>query len=497
MLQSIRDRATGWVAVAICVLLLLSMALLGVRTYINVSGVTNTAAEVNGVTITREALNIALQRLQRQLQASSQTLPSGLSQEIKSNVLKTLVNNEVLVQAAVKQGYRVSSAQIEDLIKSMPQFQVKGVFSPERFQEMMNMAWLSPAAFLEQMGRSFVVSQSKRGIYATSLALPDEIRSAMLLSEQQRIFSWALLDARWLASQMKWVPQISGADIEKYYDAHSGDFLAPEQVSLDYVLLAEKNLPKIDASSGDSFSRLREKLANLSYEHPDSLDAVVKNLGLTIQSTPLFTKNQGGQDIVSSSEKVREAAFTPDIIDSGSNSDVIDLDPSTSIVFRLKEHLPSRVLPLADVRSKVSDTLNTLAVDKKLRELAAAIVADLQTGKLSLDAASNNYHLTWATQGLVFRNDSKIPPDILNLAFSLPHPSVNKPIFGQNKTDSGYAVISLKDVKESTVSDKSQDFKRMEDTISQSFADLEYDLYQSALVSKAKIKIINAEDGAG
>src|SRR3990167_4613561 len=88
----------------------------------------------------------------------------------------------------------------------------------------------------------------------------------------------------------------------------------------------------------EKFAELREQLANTTYEHPDSLAFASKTLGLPIQTSELFAQDKPGKDI-SQYKKIRDTAFSRDVLEVQNNSDVVQINPETMIVLRVKSHL--------------------------------------------------------------------------------------------------------------------------------------------------------------
>ena len=97
----------------------------------------------------------------------------------------------------------------------------------------------------------------------------------------------------------------------------------------------------------EKFAELRDQLADMTYEHPDSLQLASKTLNLPIITSELFTKEKAGKDI-SQYKKVRDTAFSNDVLNLQNNSDVIQLNPETVIVLRVKSHIASTLLPLKE-----------------------------------------------------------------------------------------------------------------------------------------------------
>ncbi|HPE74300.1 MAG TPA: SurA N-terminal domain-containing protein, partial [Candidatus Competibacter sp.] len=84
------------------------------------------------------------------------------------------------------------------------------------------------------------------------------------------------------------------------------------------------------------FYEISQTLANLSYEHPDSLEPTAKALGMPVQESDWFSR-QGGKGIVANS-KVIDSAFGEDVLTRGLNSEPIELEPGHVVVVRVKEH---------------------------------------------------------------------------------------------------------------------------------------------------------------
>src|SRR5688500_11564773 len=74
----------------------------------------------------------------------------------------------------------------------------------------------------------------------------------------------------------------------------------------------------------EKMEEMRDRLADLTYEHPETLQSASKTLNLPIRTSELFSREKGGADITQS-KKVRDAAFSNDVLAMQNNSDVIQL----------------------------------------------------------------------------------------------------------------------------------------------------------------------------
>lgn len=625
MLQTIRELTQGWIAGVIVTIIIMTFALWGIHSYFIGGANVSEVATVNGVEISKQQLGVAYERIRRQTLAqygsTSPILPKDET-VLKSQALQALVTMEVLRQASIAQGFRVSNIQVDRFLQSMPEFQVNGQFSVERLQEVLASNLLSIAEFLDLIKTDLLIEQPKLGIIFTSFALPNETQSIVEIMNQERAIEYLNLPLNYfLAKQIV----ISPNQIQAYYTSHKNEFMTPEQVKVDYIELSITDLMKkinpteqelkniynenlntytqpmlwkiadilipstnnspaevakakntaelaykmlkqgenFDAvasrySSKNLFSQgliplsqvpdelkksvsglvqpnqvsgiirthegfvilkiievkrpevlpftnvqekirqnyirqqaeeklvdLREKLADFTYEHPDSLDYAAKMLDLPIKTSEFFTKDQPGKDI-SQYKKVRNAAFVNDVLNLRNNSDVIQLTPQNFIVLHIKDHLSSSMVPIANVAKQIENKLKTQEAEGLAKKFADDFKVKLQNGANPEQLASIN-HLTWIKTGYIGRNDTKVDSAILDMAFRLPHPdSVKQPVYGVARLADGYAVVAIKSVKKGSV-DKNQ-MSIFNEQVQNSEGVLEYELYKQSQIHRAKIK---------
>lgn len=237
----------------------------------------------------------------------------------------------------------------------------------------------------------------------------------------------------------------------------------------------------------EQFASVKDQLADKTYQHPDSLQFAAKTLNLPIKTSELFTLDKGGNDI-SQYKKVRDVAFSDDVLKVQNNSDVIQLDPETVIVLRVKSNIPSSLLPLKDVTNQISDRLKAEMIETQLAKLAENLTQELKTGK-DAELLAKQYQLTWSNVGFIGRFAKKVNPAILDKAFRMPNPALAnmKPIYGLAKLPNGaYAIVMLKAVKDGVVNDKKQE-EVFAEQVQNNTGMLEYMLYAQSEIKHAKI----------
>jgi peptidyl-prolyl cis-trans isomerase D len=171
------------------------------------------------------------------------------------------------------------------------------------------------------------------------------------------------------------------------------------------------------------FYEISQTLANLGYEHPDSLDPVARALSLPVQDSGWFS-HKGGEGIAAN-PKVADSAFGEDVLKRGINSEPLELEPGHVVMIRAKEHKDATPRTLEESREDIVKVLR----EQKARE---AIVKDVET--LKARAAQGKHPQILATElggefrnaGLVGRDASSVDGPVLDAAFRLPQPGAGQ-----------------------------------------------------------------------
>jgi peptidyl-prolyl cis-trans isomerase D len=238
----------------------------------------------------------------------------------------------------------------------------------------------------------------------------------------------------------------------------------------------------------EKYADLREKLANVTYEHPDSLEPAAKALGLTIKTSQPFTREKGASDI-SSNRKIRDAAFTDDVLNSSNNSDAIQAGADSTIVLRVKSHVPAALLSLQAVQKQVTDQLKVLNAEKEAEALAHEIKKKLQHGD-SPDQIASEYHLTWNKSGFIGRYSNKVDSAVLYTAFRLPKPQPGTiGLFDTVKMPTGYAVVMVSTVRDADKKDNQEENDVFADQIQNTLGLLDYKLYVQSVMADSKVSV--------
>jgi len=256
MLQAIRERAQGWIAWFIVILISIPFALWGIQSYTGIGG-EPIAATVDGHDITQRDLDQRFQRTRMELRERLGTAyrPELFdNKELRREVLDDMIREYLILQTARGMGLRASDQEVRLTVLSDPAFQVKGRFDKELYETRLRQSGMVPAQFEDRLRQRLLVAQLARALEATELATAREIGEATRLTGQKRDLTYVILPAEAFLSD----EPVSDAEIASYYEANRARFATPEEVKVDYLVLDAEHLPGLAVPSEE---QLREAYA--------------------------------------------------------------------------------------------------------------------------------------------------------------------------------------------------------------------------------------------
>ncbi|AUB82606.1 SurA N-terminal domain-containing protein [Candidatus Thiodictyon syntrophicum] len=235
MLQQIHDRAKGWFAWVIIILISIPFALWGIQSYVG-GGAEPVAALVNGQEITERDLDQRVQnaRIQLRERLGATYDPAQFDDKrLRLEVLDEMIRETLLTDVAARMGLRVSDQELRGRILAEPAFQRDGRFDAASYEQVLKYQGLSPAMFEAQQRREIVGTQLIRAVAGSELVTQTEREQYQRLVGQQRELAWLRVPvSRFLTDE-----PIDDQAISAYYEANAARFEVPEQVKLDYLVL--------------------------------------------------------------------------------------------------------------------------------------------------------------------------------------------------------------------------------------------------------------------
>ncbi|OYY22664.1 MAG: hypothetical protein B7Y68_07950, partial [Thiotrichales bacterium 35-46-9] len=148
----------------IVVIIIIPFALFGLDQFTSGDRI-EVAAKVNGEPIQANEFARALENVKRQYQESFGDMYTSLVQEdkLRQQVLDDLIQRSAIDQQMQKEGFGMSDQLLAQVIQSQQMFQDKGVFSVQRYDEVLKNNGFTKERF-EQAQRQFMLRNQLEGM---------------------------------------------------------------------------------------------------------------------------------------------------------------------------------------------------------------------------------------------------------------------------------------------------------------------------------------------
>ena len=262
MLQTLRDKTSGWIATVILGLLIIPFAFFGMESYLSPRVDTYaariaqppswwpSAPERWPVSYLWKTHDIEAQDYRQRLETQRMRMRDEQgdkfdanafeSAENKRKLLDDMIDEQLMRLAAERDGIVVSDAEIRREIQDIPDFQVDGKFDADRYQLLLasQNPPQTPRTFeqsvREGMQYSLIPSRLARSGFVTDA----ELDRLMRLLGERRDVSFVVLPPPQVDTAA-----VTPAQIQDWYKSHARDYRSPETVRLEYVEVDAGMLP--------------------------------------------------------------------------------------------------------------------------------------------------------------------------------------------------------------------------------------------------------------
>jgi peptidyl-prolyl cis-trans isomerase D len=193
------------------------------------------------------------------------------------------------------------------------------------------------------------------------------------------------------------------------------------------------------------FVEVSKELEDSAFEASD-LTQPAQELGLEIKTTEAFGR-EGGQGLTAN-RQVIQAAFSAEVLEDGSNSGVIELDPNTAVVVRVKEHKKPERLALEQVADSIRTQLTEVRASEAAKAQGEELLAALQNGQTPASQALAGQ--AWSVVEATTRSQEGVDPVVLQALFRMPKPADREqPTFsGVSLNNGDYVIVRLDGVSQ-------------------------------------------------
>ena len=264
MLGAIRNKSKGWVAYLIDGLITVPFALFGIQDYASRSA--NTAiAKVDGEDID---INIYYQELSTQQRNLQQQLGAAYTQEIdnvlKQNLLDSLINEKLIENYANSLDIVTLDDEVKSVIEMNQAFLVDGVFSQDRYLQLLRLNSYSPAAYEIAQSKALNREQIKRNLSGSAFMSSTQTKQLNDLASQEREVSYLAINTENYKDEVS----VSQSQISDYFNENRSSFVEGRKVKVDFVELTLDSMEEPESPSNDDLKNLYDDNAEL-YTNPE------------------------------------------------------------------------------------------------------------------------------------------------------------------------------------------------------------------------------------
>ena len=247
MLQTIRDKFTGWIAIVFIGLLALTLV-------ISFGNMEQTPLQDN-VVITVNDKEITLFEFQEEFSnklAEFQDLlgdevPEVLEQTIKESAGEDLIIRVLLLDYLSNNGYRVSPEYVAELIRTNESFQLGGVFIRENYEAILASQGVSVDQFENDLRLQLEINQLRRGLIETAFMTNAEFTQFIELQMQERSGQVLIIDS----SRFKDQVNVDPSEVNDYYQNNIDLFQSDEELDVEYLEINIEDVAQQVQFSGD------------------------------------------------------------------------------------------------------------------------------------------------------------------------------------------------------------------------------------------------------
>ena len=432
MLAAIRKKSKGWVAYLIVGLIAVPFALFGVQQYF--SGSSNSIiAIVDGEDIT---VNTYYQEFNTQQRNLQQQLGSAYSTEIdnalRQTLIDTLINEKLLENFTNSMKLVTLDEEVRSLIQSNPVFQVDGIFSEDRYIQILRLNNFTPLGYELEQSKSMSLDQIKRNLNNSAFLSTVQIEQLNDLSSQQREVSFMVLNTEKYKDQIV----VNQEQISEYFDKNKSNFIEGRKVQVDFVELSLDNieqqidpdnetLQKLYIENEDLYTNPEQRRAqHILLEKVSNASSILKEIKqggdfselARIHSKDITTSEFGG-DLGLFERELMVLEFDKAVFDMnvGDISDVVKSDYGYHII-KLNEIQPATLQSFEEVEEQL------LALHKKNVNQKALYDLQEELGNLayeeSIDVVSNQLDLELQTSDFFSELSTEYDEVFVSTAFS-------------------------------------------------------------------------------
>jgi peptidyl-prolyl cis-trans isomerase D len=189
----------------------------------------------------------------------------------------------------------------------------------------------------------------------------------------------------------------------------------------------------------DKFGDIQEQLQSRLEQPGADLDALAKEFKLQTGDVPQFLRGTGGAPL-GADPKLQDLVFGDSQVPIGRIGGPVLLGDDRLVLVKVLDRKKPAPKPLAEVHDSIVATLKKQNAQDAAMKAAEAAKAKLESGT-SFDEVAKELGVTAEPARFISRTDPAVPAQIRTLAFDVPKPVGDKPVYRALKMDTGGAAL--------------------------------------------------------
>ena len=195
------------------------------------------------------------------------------------------------------------------------------------------------------------------------------------------------------------------------------------------------------------FYELQQRLAEVSFEVPDTLEDAAAATGQKVHTTPLFSRTEATAPL--SEPLVMNKLFDAEFIEQRMNSEVIELGKEHAIVVRITDYQPARTQSLDEVKAQVEAGVRAEQSALLAKQQAETMLAAIADSSLAEQAAASSMTVEQAKDTPRF--GGSLDSEIRAKAFAMARPADKPEVALISLANGDAALVSVTAVKDADV----------------------------------------------
>ena len=464
MLETIREKFTGWIAAliigAISIALVISFGNMNQTPLEQDVVITVNDREITLVDYREEYTN---QLLQFQ-EVFGDEIPESLEFTIQESATENLIMKTLLNDYVDAQGYRVSPEYVAELITTNPNFQLGEGFNRENYQAILSSQGVSQSKYENDLRIELQINQLRRGLIESSFITPSEFRRFVELQMEERDGQYLLIPSSKFTDQVSLDKEV----VSTFYTENITSFMTEEEIDVEFLSIDTEEIAQsiefspldVEQYYKENIERFRSNEERKSSHILISFDDEVIEDAAQEQSKDILVRIKGGESFEELAQEFSDDSgsatnggdlgwaepglFVPEFdqvlyaLEIGEISDPVKTQFGYHII-RLDDVKEGRKKEFAEIEEELTEEYSQLLAEDRLYDLAEQLDDLALQAYNELDTVADRLALELNQISAITKNGSTFlnqQPELIDILFSSSsiEQSENTPVYEFNNS---------------------------------------------------------------